>query len=93
MGKANIFMFIWCIWDFAVFFLFGLDKWLARHHRWRISEKTLLACTICMGGMGALMGMQIFHHKTRKRQFIWTVPIALLFQLAFGIFMVYRYMI
>ena len=32
----------------------------------RVPEHTLLAVTFAGGGVGALLGMRVFHHKTRK---------------------------
>ena len=39
------------------FILYGTDKYKAKHHYWRISEKTLFALTIAGGGVGALIAM------------------------------------
>lgn len=50
------------------FILYGLDKFKAKHKMWRISEKTLLTLSI-MAGFGGLIGMKIFHHKTREKKF------------------------
>lgn len=50
------------------FILYGLDKFKAKHKMWRISEKTLLTLSI-MAGFGGLLGMKIFHHKTREKKF------------------------
>ena len=53
---------------------FGLDKRKAVKGRWRISEKTLLAMCLFMGATGGWAGMKIFHHKTAKWYFAFTVP-------------------
>lgn len=50
------------------FILYGIDKYKARHNKWRISEKTLLTLSI-IAGMGGFLGMEIFHHKTREKKF------------------------
>lgn len=57
------------------FVLFGIDKWRASHHRWRISEAALLAASLCFGGSGGLLGMLVFHHKTQKWIFRILVPL------------------
>ena len=57
------------VWNGAVFLLYGLDKLKAATNRWRISEKTLIICAFFMGAFGAILGMRIFHHKTRKKEF------------------------
>ena len=50
----------------------GWDKFCARHDMRRVPEKTLLVLGLCGGGVGGLIGMQAFHHKTRKPVF-WAV--------------------
>lgn len=50
------------------FILYGIDKYKARHNKWRISEKTLLTLSV-IAGMGGFLGMEIFRHKTREKKF------------------------
>ena len=57
------------------FVTFGIDKWKAIHQKWRIPEATLLLLAFIFGGPGALAGMIIFHHKTRKWKFRILVPL------------------
>ncbi|WP_313469206.1 DUF1294 domain-containing protein [Carnobacterium sp.] len=52
-----------------LFVLMGIDKKRAQNHQWRIPEKTLLLYGIFGGGLGGLLGMQVFHHKTSKLRF------------------------
>lgn len=49
--------------------LYGADKTKARRGAWRIPERVLLGCGICGGALGALLGMRLFHHKTRHWYF------------------------
>ena len=58
------------------FLLYGLDKYKAIHHRWRIPEQTLILAALAGGAPGALLGMRMFHHKTRKWKFRILVPLA-----------------
>ena len=51
------------------FFVWGFDKFRAKLQQWRIPENTLYALIILGGGVGALLGMTIFRHKTRKPKF------------------------
>ncbi len=44
----------------------GYDKYLAKAHLWRIPERRLLILVLSGGAFGALLGMLLFHHKTRK---------------------------
>ena len=51
------------------FALMGIDKRRAQRGAWRISEKALLLTTACFGGLGGVMGMRLFHHKTKHWYF------------------------
>lgn len=59
------------------------DKWRAKTGGSRVSEKTLLVLAAAFGAVGALAGMQIARHKTRKWRFAVGVPFMLVLQLAF----------
>ena len=65
----------------VTFLLYGNDKSRARRHAWRVSEKTLLGAAVIGGSVGALLGMSIFHHKTRKPAFYIGVPLILIIQI------------
>lgn len=54
---------------------YGLDKWKAKSGAWRIPERTLLLTALAGGSVGALAGMLLFHHKTRKPKFMIGVPV------------------
>ena len=56
------------------FILFGADKRKAVKHQWRISEATLLLFSV-FGGIGGLLGMLLFRHKTMKWKFRILVPL------------------
>jgi uncharacterized membrane protein YsdA (DUF1294 family) len=58
--------------SFITFLLFGYDKFQAKNDGWRVSEKVLLSLGVFGGAIGGLIGMQIFHHKTRKNYF-WVI--------------------
>lgn len=45
--------------------------------RYRIRETTLLMTLACCGGLGGLIGMLVFHHKTRKPLFVLTGVISI----------------
>ncbi len=69
-------------WNLIVFFVYGLDKLKAKKDMWRIPEKTLLLLAFLMGGLGAVLGMRVFHHKTKHKVFTIGVPICLILNLA-----------
>jgi uncharacterized membrane protein YsdA (DUF1294 family) len=54
--------------------MFGLDKYFAIKHKYRISEKKLLLLSLIGGSLGAILGMNIFRHKTKKSKFVILVP-------------------
>ena len=58
------------------------DKQRSRKKLWRIPESTLLTVAALGGSIGALTGMRVFHHKTRKRKFTLGIPLILALQLA-----------
>lgn len=66
--------------NIMTFLLFGEDKRRAGQQKWRIPEKTLLLFTLFGGSVGALLGMYVFHHKTRKGKFRVGVPGILILQ-------------
>ena len=64
------------------FALMGIDKLRARRGAWRISEKALFLTTACFGGLGGVLGMRVFHHKTRHWYFKVFFPVLLIIQIA-----------
>ncbi|MFN7694859.1 MAG: DUF1294 domain-containing protein [Burkholderiales bacterium] len=57
----------------ALFIIYGLDKWAARKGNKRVAERTLHALALAGGWPGALLGQQVFRHKTAKPSFLrWT---------------------
>lgn len=69
--------------NLAAFVLMGIDKHRARTGRWRVPEATLILSAVLGGGIGALAGMLLFRHKTRKPKFTVGIPIIMAMQLAF----------
>ena len=62
--------------------IYGMDKWKAKRGSWRISEATLLLMAVAGGSIGALLGMNVWHHKTMHKKFKYGLPLILLAQLA-----------
>ena len=54
----------------GVWLMYGIDKWKAKSGRWRIPEKVLLLAAFAGGSVGALAGMMMFRHKTKKAKFV-----------------------
>lgn len=72
------------------FVLMGVDKWKARHDRWRVPERAFFCVALLGGTPGALLGMWTFRHKTRHWYFRYGLPALLLVQLALGTWIVVR---
>ena len=47
-------------------FAYGVDKVKAKSGGFRIPEKVLLILGLLGGGVGGILGMRLFNHKTRK---------------------------
>jgi uncharacterized membrane protein YsdA (DUF1294 family) len=87
--KIEIMISILIVWNIIVFAMYGVDKQKAKRNSRRISEKTLILSAVFMGGTGALLGMQIFRHKTKHLKFKIGIPLLLILNIA--IFCVYLY--
>jgi uncharacterized membrane protein YsdA (DUF1294 family) len=57
--------------------IFGIDKLQSKRGIWRVPETRLLLVAF-FGPFGALAGMLLFRHKTRKVKFL-LVPVFLIF--------------
>lgn len=65
---------IYLVLNLITFAAFGWDKRQATLNRWRTPEATLLLLAAVGGSVGALCGMSVFHHKTKKLAFALGVP-------------------
>ena len=68
------------------FALYAIDKLNAKTDSWRISERMLFLFAVAGGSVGALLGMYICRHKTRKSKFKIGVPVILVLQVVLGIY-------
>lgn len=64
------------IMNIAGFAVMGIDKRKAVKRAFRIPEKTLLLTAFLGGGIGAMLGMFAFRHKTRHMKFVILLPLA-----------------
>lgn len=67
--------------NILTFIFYGVDKWKAKHHKWRISEACLLLLAVIGGSLGALLGIYGFRHKTKHKKFTIGVPVILVLQI------------
>lgn len=60
----------------------GIDKKKAQEGKWRTKEATLFSIAILFGGVGSMLGMWIFRHKTKHWYFAVFFPIFALIDIA-----------
>lgn len=82
MGPKTIIWIYLAAANAVAFAVYGADKRRARRGLWRVPEATLLLLAALGGSVGALAGMYLFRHKTRKPKFFLGVPAILAAQLA-----------
>lgn len=72
------------------FALMLIDKWKAKHNRWRIKEATLMTVAALGGSIGSLLGMYTVRHKTKHIKFTVGIPVILIAQLALAFWLLRR---
>ena len=71
---------------------YGYDKYQSMHQGFRVPEIILHAVTLAGGTPGALLGQQIFRHKTSKRSFrLWLGLIVAVQLTGLGLYVAYVY--
>ena len=96
MDKKTIILAVFAIiaiMNIAAFALTGHDKRCACQGKWRVPEKMLFLVTACFGGLGGVLGMKVFHHKTQHWYFRVFFPVLLTVQvilLAAGTYLLFR---
>ncbi len=74
--------------NLLAFVLYGVDKLKAKKGAWRIPEATLLLVAFLGGSLGALLGMEVFRHKTKHATFRILVPLFLILHIALAVYTV-----
>lgn len=78
--------------DLVLFAFMGADKRRAKHRAWRVPERTLFWLAALGGGLGGVLGMLAFRHKTKHTSFCVGMPLLML--LNFGAaYLLLRYVI
>ena len=79
---ARVILIIYClVINFIGIASMASDKIRAMEHRFRIPEAVLFTIAIIGGSIGSLLGMLLFHHKTRKPLFRFGLPLILVVQI------------
>ena len=77
--------------NLAAFLAMGLDKRRAKKNRWRISEKALFLPAVLGGALGGILGMRVFHHKTKHWYFRFGFPTLLLAQILLAGWLIWKF--
>ena len=86
-GAINVTLAIILAMNTVTFFIYGLDKHLAKTDQYRVSEKALLWLCALFGAIGGFFGMLTFRHKTKKIKFKLTVPLLAILQTVLAVWM------
>ena len=81
MNKLTLLLAYYIIVNLISFTVFFIDKQKSRKGKWRIQEKTLHVLSFVGGVFGSIASMLLFHHKTKKLDFVIITMIALLLNL------------
>lgn len=71
------------------FFTMWIDKYKAKKGFWRTPEKTIFSITLLGGGIGTILGMYTFRHKTKKMKFTIGLPTILISEIVFFIYFIF----
>ena len=85
----NILLYILII-NVIGFCAMWIDKRKAQHGSWRIKEKTLFTITLLGGGIGTILGMYAFRHKTQKLRFTLGFPVILISEIVLIIYFIIK---
>lgn len=86
IGMKNIILYLVVI-NILGFLAMGIDKRRAMKGKWRIPENTLLMFTILGGGIGTIVGIYVFRHKTQKAKFTVGMPAILILEVLLIIYL------
>ena len=90
LTPKNIIIYLLII-NLVSFLSMGIDKWKAKRGAWRIPEQTLISMVLLGGGIGGILGMYAFRHKTKKPRFYVGFPIILILEIIIAIYIIVRY--
>ena len=82
MNSLTKFKIIYVLSINAITFLaMFVDKKKAKWGKWRIKEATLFTLVLLGGGIGGILGMYLFRHKTKKARFVFGFPAILILEI------------
>ena len=89
MNPISFLIIYFVIINIVGFALMGIDKKRAVKKLWRIPESTLFIIALIGGSIGSIIGMRVFHHKTRHWYFAYGMPAILFLQIAAVLILMY----
>ncbi|MDE6053053.1 MAG: DUF1294 domain-containing protein [Lachnospiraceae bacterium] len=90
MNILNIIALYLILMNITGFAMMGIDKRKAIKHLWRVRESTLFLIALTGGSVGSILGMRIFHHKTRHWYFVYGMPLILILQILLIVLIIKR---
>ncbi len=76
--------------NLLTFLIMWWDKHEAKLGDWRVSEKFLFLLVLLGGGIGGIVGMYVFRHKTKKWYFKFGFPIILIIEIIIALYFLLR---
>ncbi len=86
---TNIIIYLIVI-NLLTFLIMWWDKHEAKLGDWRVSEKFLFLLVLLGGGIGGIVGMYVFRHKTKKWYFKFGFPIILIIEIIIALYFLLR---
>lgn len=78
--SLNVIIIYFILINVVTFFAMLIDKKKAQHGSWRIKEGTLFGLVLAGGGIGGIVGIYLFRHKTKKISFTIGFPTILILE-------------
>lgn len=89
LTPKNIIIYLLII-NLVSFLSMGIDKWKAKRGAWRIPEQTLISMVLLGGGIGGIIGMYMFRHKTQKPRFYIGFPMILISEIIIAVYIIIK---
>lgn len=90
LTPKNIIIYLLII-NLISFLSMGIDKWKAKRGAWRIPEQTLISMVLLGGGIGGILGMYVFRHKTKKPRFCIGFPVILVLEIVVAVYVLVKF--
>lgn len=87
MSAARFYLLWLCVMSLVSFLVMGSDKRRAKQGARRVPEARLFLLALLGGGVGGLLGMYVFRHKTRHLQFALGFPLIAVVQVLAALYL------